>query len=133
MLDYSSQKPIDLSDEILLSLLEVIDQCAESYVGLIADKELLLEEAVALEEIRRKGLQDTSPIAATYGDDAVHSSDSVVHFEVLKVFINSPAFWNDLIVLQSEVGKRCRMYCIPVACSLSPNTCLTTIILSCAE
>jgi len=115
MLNYSSRKPTNLPDDLLLSLLEVIELCADSYVGLIADKELLLEE-VALEETRRNGLQDTSPIATAFADDGVHISDSsVVHFEVLKAFINSPAFWNDLIVLQSEVGKRCLITssCIP--------------------
>lgn len=106
MLDYSSRKPITLPDNLLLSLLEVIELCAESYVGVITDKELLLKE-VALEETRRNGLQDTSsPIATEYGDETVHISGSVVHFDELKSFIKSPTFWNDLIVLQSEVGMR---------------------------
>lgn len=127
MLDYSSRKPIDLSDDLLLSLLEVIELCAESYVGVIADKELLLKE-VALEETRRNGLQDTSsPIATAYGDEAVHVSGSAVDFDELKAFIKSPTFWNDLIELQSEVGKRC----VSHACSPSPRTTtgLTCIIL----
>ena len=120
MLDYSSRKPINLPDDLLLSLLEVIELCAESYVGVIADKELLLKE-VALEENR------SSPIATAYGDEAVHVSGSVVDFDELKAFIKSSTFWNDLIVLQSEVGKRC----VSHACSPSPRTttCLTCIIL----
>jgi len=104
MLEYVSRMPSNLPGEIiiqrehLLSLLEVVELCAESYVCFIADKELLIEED-ALEATRRSAAND-----AVSNKAAAHATDAV-QCEVLKAFINSSAFWNDLLLLQTEVNS----------------------------
>jgi len=104
MLEYVSRMPSNLPGEIiiqrehLLSLLEVVELCAESYLCFIADKELLIEED-ALEATRRSAAND-----AVSNKAAAHATDAV-QCEVLKAFINSSAFWNDLLLLQTEKLK----------------------------
>ena len=85
----------DYTREDLLSLLDVIELCADSYMSIIEDKQSLLDEYSDTTTHPNCNLSDIKV------DDTC--IPGAVQFDLVKEFVNSSAFWNDLLLLQSEV------------------------------